>query len=440
MTEARELTLSAAAARLRSGELDAQTLLQSYLERIAQREADVKAWVRIDADEALRVARRCDREAAQGHWRGPLHGLVLGIKDIFDVQGMETRAGSDAYTPRIAASDAECVARLRAAGAIFLGKTVTTAFAMGDPGATCNPWRRQHTPGGSSSGSAAAVADRMCGAALGSQTAGSVIRPASFNGVVGFKPGYAAISVEGVIPLSWQLDHVGSLTRSVTDAWMLWQVMRSRTVRSHVDAALQVRKPEKLWRVRDFFETQADAEILTALDDCCQRLAAQGIEIVEKPLPVFARDGMLDAHRMIMASDAAAFHRPGFITAGSDRYPPRIRELIEEGLQNQAIDYSAARQQRTQLIAAMNAGLNEVDAAIMPAATGPAPAGLDYTGDRLFNILSSFCGLPVVSLPVALSRLGLPLGIQLLGAEQSEDRLLEFAACCETILPFPHRP
>jgi Asp-tRNA(Asn)/Glu-tRNA(Gln) amidotransferase A subunit family amidase len=312
---------------------------------------------------------------------------------------------------------------------------------MGDPGKTCNPWQLEHTPGGSSSGSGAAVADRMCLAALGTQTAGSVIRPASYNGIVGFKPGYDAIPVEGVIPLSWQLDHVGTLTRSADDAGLLWQIMRRHGAAASGDSvpALQSHKPARIWRIRDFFESEAEPEMLTALDDCCRKLAGEGVEIIEKGLPDFACDGMLAAHRMLMASDAAAFHRANY-ESDPQRYPPRIGELIAEGLRNRAIDYSVARQQRTWLRAAMNAALASVDAAIMPAATGPAPYGLGYTGDRLFNVLSSFCGLPVLSLPVALSQQGLPLGIQLLGPAADEDRLLAIGSWCEKTLPFVHQP
>jgi Asp-tRNA(Asn)/Glu-tRNA(Gln) amidotransferase A subunit family amidase len=244
-----------------------------------------------------------------------------------------------------------------------------------------------------------------------------------------------------VIALSWQLDHVGTLTRSVADAWLLWQIMRhcGAAADAGTIATLAPRKPAAIWRVRDFFESEADPQMLSALDDCCQKLAAEGVGIIEKRLPAFARDGMLTAHRMLMASDAAAFHRENY-EAEPGRYPPRIGELIAEGLGNRAIDYSVARQQRTQLMAAMNTALSGIDAAIMPAATGPAPPGLAYTGDRLFNVLSSFCGLPVVSLPVALSQQGLPLGMQLLGGTAGEDDLLAYGSWCEKILPFVHKP
>ncbi|HSG20503.1 MAG TPA: amidase, partial [Burkholderiaceae bacterium] len=226
MTEPRDLTLYRAAEAMRRGRLTSEALVSSCLERIESRESTVHAWAHLYADEALEEARACDKAAASHQWAGPLHGLPLGIKDIYDVRGQVTEAGTNAYPSRIAGSDADSVGRLREAGAIVLGKTVTTAFAMGDANETRNPWNPEHTPGGSSQGSGAGVADRMCLGALGTQTNGSVIRPASYNGVVGFKPGYGLISTEGVVPLAWQLDHVGSLTRSVEDASLLWHLLR----------------------------------------------------------------------------------------------------------------------------------------------------------------------------------------------------------------------
>lgn len=436
MTDPRELSITTAAAALRGAELTAEQLLQSYLERISAREAEVHAWVEIQADPALATARQCDIEAQAGRWRGPLHGIPIGAKDIFDVQGMTTRAGTEAYSPRVAECDAESVARLRAAGAIVLGKTVTTAFAMGDAGPTCNPWRLDHTPAGSSSGSGAAVADRMCAAALGSQTVGSVIRPAAYNGIVGFKPTYGGIPVGGVVPLSWQLDHVGSLTRTVADAHLLWQLMHHHA--GHPFPALQARAPQKLWRLRDYFETEAEPEMLSAFDDTCRQLAAAGVEIVEKPLPGACTD-LEDSHRAILTCDAAAYHQLNF-ESNPERYPPNIREAVSEGLNRSGIEYARALRHRRELIAQMTAELAEVDAAIMPAATGPAPAGLDFTGNRLFNTQTSFCGMPVVSLPVARSELGLPMAVQLMAGQQGESALFAIAEWCSQRIPFDHRP
>lgn len=444
MTELNALSLTAAAEQLRWGNLSAEALVNACLDRISKRDDAIHAWVRVYADDALATAQQCDKEANKALWRGPLHGLPIGIKDIFDVEQMETRAGTSAYQARTAERDAVCVERLKAAGAIILGKTETTAFAMGDPAPTRNPWHPDHTPGGSSSGSAAAVADRMCPAALGSQTVGSVIRPASYNGIVGFKPTYGCISTKGVIPLSWQLDHIGTLTRSVADAWLLWQVMRDdgpAVTPGDDDYTMPLpapQMPQRIWRVRDFFESEAHPEILRALDDACQVLAAEGVEIIERSLPASC-ERLIEAHFAIMASEAAAYHRKNYQSA-SEHYPPRIGELVQKGLELKATDYVSALHHRQALIHDMQQALGDVDAAVMPAATGPAPADLSHTGDRLFNTLSSYCGLPVVSIPVAFSEKWLPLGIQLLGGQRQDDTLLALAAWCEKLLPFAHSP
>ncbi len=215
MQEPRDLTIQDAVLQMQAGELTAVGLVESCLERIRAREATVRAWVEVYEQAALDEARRCDLEARQGRWRGPLHGIPFGIKDIIHVRGMWTRAGTPVYPAHVADEDAPVIARLRHAGAIFLGKTETTPFANNDPAITRNPWNPEHTPGGSSSGSGAAVADRMCPAALGTQTGGSLLRPAAYNGIVGFKATYGVVSNDGVIPNSWSLDHVGVHARCV---------------------------------------------------------------------------------------------------------------------------------------------------------------------------------------------------------------------------------
>lgn len=444
MTEPRDLNLYDAAVAMRRGRLTSVELVQSCLERIAERDESVLAWANLYADEALEEAQQRDMDATIHKWRGPLHGLPLGIKDIYDVKGQATEAGTDAYPSRIAAWDAVSVARLRDAGAIILGKTVTTSFAMGDAGKTRNPWNPGHTPGGSSSGSGAGVADRQCLGALGTQTNGSVIRPASFNGVVGFKPGFGEISTEGIVPLSWQLDHVGTLTRTVEDASLLWRLLRERRVldwqatRDKLPPSLLPRAPERLWRVREFFADEAEGEMTAALDAFCGQMAERGVKIVEKSLPAsFA--GIHDAHHALMASDAATVHREAF-ERDPGAYPPKIGGLIREGLEVRAVDYVAALRHRERLISQMSAALGDVDAAVFPSALGAAPEGLDSTGNPAFNTLSSIGGLPAVSLPAGLSAGGLPLGLQLLGRKDGEDALLELAGWCESVLGFDARP
>ena len=220
-----DLGVHAAADGIRRGECSAVALVEACLARVRALDPRLQAWAHVDADGALATARERDAEARAGRLRGPLHGVPLGIKDIFDVAGMPTTAGARTFAHTRPARDSGAVARLRAAGAILLGKTHTTQFAYRDPGPTCNPWNHAHTPGGSSSGSAAAVAARMVPATIGSQTVGSILRPAAYCGVVGLKGPHGLVPVDGAVPLAWSLDHAGPFARSVADAALVLSVM-----------------------------------------------------------------------------------------------------------------------------------------------------------------------------------------------------------------------
>ena len=434
-------SLTEAASMLQAGTISASELMKSCLHRINLRDSVVQAWVSIDHDAALENAEEADRaKSRSGEMVGPLSGIPIGIKDIIDVAGMPTAGGTQAYSRRIASADAACVAKLKAAGAIIMGKTVTTAFAMGDAGVTTNPWNSAYSPGGSSSGSAAAVADRMCMAAIGTQTGGSVIRPSAFNGLAGFKPAHARIDISGVIPLAWQLDHVGVLTRSVADAHLLWHILRNSGNQHPVKgngATLQPSKPQRLWRAREMFETEASSAMNNALDAHCQQLRQQGVEIIERPLPGF--EAILDNHRIIMATEAAASHTGNYKLRGS-LYPPKIKELIEEGLKNTAVDYALAQQHRKNAIAEMNHQLSDVSGLLSPATVDAAPLGLESTGDHMFNVPSSYLGLPVVTYPLTLNNNGLPLGAQIMGCSGSEKGLFESAGWCEQLSGFNQLP
>lgn len=441
------LTVVEASRQMRNAQVSARQLTQACLDQIDSREHEIRAWVHIDREGALAAADRCDAMASAGQWLGPLHGIAVGIKDIFDVAGMPTAFGSNAWPVSHPTDDSAAVSRLRRAGAVILGKTVTTAFAMGDAGPTRNPWNTDHTPGGSSSGSAAAVADAMCFAAVGTQTVGSVIRPCSFNGLAGFKPSHGAIDIAGVQPLSWRLDHVGGLTRTVSDARLIWQVLRRKSrTGERTDDWLSTdaddvsgtgktgRRPTRVWRCRQMFESLASDEMRLTLEQHCRALADAGVEIVDRPLP---EDGehILAMHQVILAAEAAAVHADAFQRYGKD-YPPNISALIVAGQSISATDYLVARQFRRQAIASFTRSLRDVDAAIMPAATGAAPAGLSFTGDRQMSAPTSFLGLPVVCFPAAIGAGGLPLGLQLMGPAGSEDQLLDFGQFCESVVGF----
>lgn len=440
MSQPNQHNLTEAAIALRKKSFSSRELVQACLDRIERREPEVKAWVQIDAQAALDRADACDQQASAGNWLGPLHGLPIGIKDIYDVSGFDTAYGSDAWPAKTPEHDAASVARLIHAGAIVIGKTVTTAFAMGDAGPTCNPWNTAHTPGGSSSGSAAAVADRMCLAALGTQTAGSVIRPCAFNGLAGIKPGHGRIDIRGVLPLSWLLDHVGALTRSLEDADLLWQVLRDdHDWRRQADydahlPALTAEQPLRLWRMRGLFDELASDDTAAMMDEHCAALLDAGIEIVERDLPEeFAN--VLEMHRIVMAAETASSHDEGYANY-SHKYPPRIKEIVEEGQKTSARDYILARRHRLKLIEVLAHSMLDVDAAIMPAAAGAAPLGLEHTGDRSFSAPSSYTGLPVVCYANRIDSNNLPLGIQLLGRPDNEDELLKVGRWCELLSGF----
>ena len=308
-------------------------LLEACLARIAARDAEIRAWVRVDEAGARAVAREREAEARAGRLRGPLHGVPVGIKDIFHVAGMTTTSGAAPAYPVAATEDAAAVARLRAAGAIILGKAHTTEFAYFEPGPTRNPWNVAHTPGGSSSGSAAAVAARMAPLALGTQTVGSVLRPAAYCGVVGFKGTHGLISTEGVVPLAWSLDHVGVFARAVADVALTAGVLAGRPL------AGPTPRPPRLALASELID-RATPETAAAVRATVERLTRAGATIEEVKLPgSFA--GVHAAGRGVLEVEASAYHEELY-RAHADAYRPRTRELIEGGLARPAVAYARA--------------------------------------------------------------------------------------------------
>jgi Asp-tRNA(Asn)/Glu-tRNA(Gln) amidotransferase A subunit family amidase len=354
--------------------------------------------------------------------RPALFGVPLGVKDIFHVEGFPTRAGSKLPVEILAGTEAESVTLLKQAGALILGKTVTTEFAYFAPGPTRNPHNTGHTPGGSSSGSAAAVSAGLCPLALGTQTVGSVIRPASFCGTVGFKPTSGRIPTGGVIPLSVTLDHIGFFTRdlagsalaaaSLCQAWQPQSVEPGRPVLGIPTGPLL---------------DKASTSTLNHFQESRIRLQTAGFEVrAVEAMPNF--DEIVSWHMDLMAAEAAAFHEEWFAEFG-DRYHPKTSALIERGHQvapNQARAYRAGRQQlRRDLEALMdNQGISLW---ISPSAVGAAPAGLDSTGDPVMNLAWTYAGLPAVNLPNGEAENGLPLGLQLVGGWNQDEKLLMWA-------------
>ena len=445
--DAFRLTLSEASRLIHENELSPSELLEFLLQRIDRLEPKLEAWVTIDRERAIATAKKYSEEAAKGRLRGPLHGIPIGIKDIYYTAGMRTTAGSKILSDFTPSYDATTVAKLKDAGAIILGKTETTEFATFDPAPTRNPWNIKHTPGGSSSGSVAAVAAGMCPAALGSQTGGSTIRPAAYCGLVGLKPTYGRISHYGVIPVSWSLDHVGIITRTVEDVALLLEVLAGYDPKDATTSTLPVlsyRKalerlsPPRLGLLKEFFYENAHEEVRKNIDEAAERLNASGAEVLETRLPK-SFSAVNAAHRTIMITEAAAYHEATFRSRMMD-YRPNLRGMIATGLLVPASTYLKAQRIRSQFIREITSVLEGFDCLLTPATTTPAPEGLSSTGDPAFNSPWSFCGFPSITVPSGLTKHGLPLGIQLVARPFEEERLLRAANWCERALGFAHEP
>jgi Asp-tRNA(Asn)/Glu-tRNA(Gln) amidotransferase A subunit family amidase len=431
-------TIHAAAADIRAGRLSPVDLLESCLERIDRFEERVRAWVLVDREGARAEAKRLTDELRRGQYRGPLHGIPIGIKDIFDVFDWPTAAGSRLWANSIARQDATVVRKLREAGAVFVGKTVTTQYASFDPPPTRNPWNLERTPGGSSSGSAAAVACGMCLGALGSQTGGSITRPASYCGVAGCKPEYGTVSCDGVLPLAHSMDHPGPIARCVRDLAILLQCLWGGSVFEGSDLLAALHGQDKcptLGRVRGLFEERAEIPVRRMMDDATQTLMERGCEVENLALPAgFAE--VIERHRIVMAVEAAQFHERRLHKHPED-YGPNITQLLEEGLACPAAEYARTKEHQRQLSLEMRMFL--VPRVILcPATTGPAP-DRGTTGDPAFNSPWSYTGLPTVSFPVGLTEDGLPLAIQLVGGQGTRTgltKLFQAAAWCEQAIGF----
>jgi aspartyl-tRNA(Asn)/glutamyl-tRNA(Gln) amidotransferase subunit A len=450
MTEPYDLSLCEAAEAIRQKRLSPAELLDSTLGRIERVEPRVLAWARICSEDARREARRLTDLQAHGTILGPLHGIPVGVKDIYYTEGVETRCGSPIMAGFVPTEDATAVVRLRRAGAIVLGKTHTTEFACLDPSPTRNPWALDHTPGGSSSGSAGAVAARMCHGALGSQTSGSIIRPAAFCGIVGLKPTFGRVSRHGVHPLAWTLDHPGPMARTVSDAAVLLDVVAGPDPKD--PATLSTPEPKHAGALDDpkaqaetarrlrvgipdrYFTEGLDPEAGRAFSAAVYGLGRLGCRVQQVRLPALFEAGM-EAHELIFSVEVAAVHIETYRTRAHE-YGPKLRALIETGLQVPGPTYVRAQQLRTVLIGAMRDLLDEVDMLATPATLGPAPEGLASTGSPVYNRPFSFIGFPSLGLPCGFTVKGLPLGLQLVGRPFDERTILSLAAAYEAEAPW----
>jgi len=427
------LTATDVARAIRDGAISSEQLVEACLARVREAEPAVQAWHFLDPEHALAQARSRDQERSEGRAVGPLHGVPIGIKDIFDTCDMPTEDGSVLHAGRTPGADAAAVAMLRSAGAVIMGKTVTTEFAAYTPGKTRNPRNAGHTPGGSSSGSAAAVAAGMAPVALGSQTNGSTIRPASFCGVFGFKPSHGVVPRSGILRLSKTLDQVGVFARSLEDV-----ALACEQIAGYHEADPDTRpraRPQLLsvleqdppfppifaW-VRTPMWDSVDADAKEAFAELTGELGGQ---IVDFELPQSAL-AALEWHRTIMEAEMAA-NLDREYEVGRERLSKPLRAQLERGRAVSALEYQRALGR----ISSLNDGFEELfercDAILTPAAPGTAPHGLESTGSPAFCTLWTLCGMPALSLPLMQGANGLPLGVQLVGRKGADARLLRTA-------------
>jgi Asp-tRNA(Asn)/Glu-tRNA(Gln) amidotransferase A subunit family amidase len=433
LTDLHALSATDAARLIREGVISSEQLVEACLARVRAVDAGVEAWAFLDPDHALAQARAADEYRLSGAPIGALHGVPVGIKDIIDTADMPTENGSVLHAGRTPSRDASVVARLRAAGAVIMGKTVTTEFACGAAGKTRNPHNPAHTPGGSSSGSAAGVAAGMMPLALGSQTGGSVIRPAAYCGVYGLKPTFGLVPRHGMSRVARSLDHVGILARGLDDlALCLEQVVGyderdpDSRPRARVPYLAVSREEPPLPPVFALVKTPRWGEVEPDAQEGFAELAAHlGAQMEE--VEVTGLGEAWDWHRTIMEVEMADSLRREW-DKGQARLSARIRGRIERGLATPGPQYLAALARVPGLVAAFTELFEQrYDAIVTPAAMGTAPVGLESTGDPLFCAIWTMCGLPAVTLPLMQGANGLPLGVQLVGPHGGDARLLRTA-------------
>ncbi|WP_108662327.1 amidase [Acuticoccus kandeliae] len=422
------------AERISAGALSARDMVEACLARIAERDGEIHAFVHLDPDYVRAQADALDRHRKAGRPIGPLHGIPVGIKDIIDTADYPTENGSPLDRGRKPKVDATLVARLRAAGAVILGKTVTTEFAFINPGPTRNPHNTAHTPGGSSQGSAAAVADGMIPLAVGTQTAGSVIRPASFCGVVGAKPTHGAVSLHGVFTTCEPFDTAGVFATTLEDAALILDALighdpaDSRTRPAPGPKLLAATRaavplPPQFAIVRGpTFADAAGPDLEGLLGEIAETLGERA-DMVDLP---DAFNSMAATHRRIMTVGFARNLAP-YLKRDAEGVSQVMRDAIAEGMATTATEYLAALDWKAGLTAGLDRLFDRYDAIITPAAPGEAPEGLSSTGNSAFNQLWTFVGAPTVTIPVAKGPNGLPIGIQVVGRPGEDGRLFRNA-------------
>lgn len=433
MDELYRLSLVDAVRRMAAGELSSETYVRGLLLRCREADASIDAWAWLEAEGAIKRARDCDARIKAGRLPGGLQGVPVGVKDIVYTRGIPTGMGSPIHAKWVPEQNAEVVDRLGTAGALVMGKTVTTEFAFMMPSRTRNPWNEDFSPGGSSSGSAAAVAAGMVPAAIGTQTNGSIIRPAAFCGVVGYKPGKGVLSTDGILPFSPTLDQPGVFARSVEDAGLLvaylahsrWTISPQISALKHAPRLVATRSP--VWHL-----ASEDQRARFARDVAGLREAGAVVDEIE--LPSSFNDAH-KVHRSIMLYEAAAASRP-LRQQYADKLSELLRKALEEGDRISVSEYERALKKQEALQRDFSRFTDDYDAVVTPPAAGEAPASRDTTGDPSFCTIWTLLGVPAIVIPTGLGSQGMPMGMQIIGNQGESNHLLATSMWCERQLPF----
>jgi aspartyl-tRNA(Asn)/glutamyl-tRNA(Gln) amidotransferase subunit A len=452
-----QLGLKDAAELIRQGDLSSYEITSAYLTRIKQLNEKINAFITINEDDVLRSARTADDELKAGHYRSKLHGIPIALKDVFETSGIKTTAGSELLAANIPTKNAYVVQQLADAGAIMLGKLNLHEWALGvtnvNPhfGAVINPWNAGHVPGGSSGGSAAAVASRLCLGSLGTDTGGSIRIPSSFCGTVGLKPTYGCVSLRGVIPLSWTLDHAGPISRTAEDAAILFETINGydsldpvstpRAPYARSDTLRPTVKKLRCLFLRNLFE-QVDEEVVKAVYAARSRLEELGAQVSEGNYPEVEDD--LKWQGIVLLSDAAAYHkdhlRDNAAEIGAD-----VLARLRMGETMSSIDVAVAHRNLVEARRSRVRMFDQADMLMLPATQSPAPprAGLDpVAAARKFTKLTAlfnFAGLPAISVPCGFTSSGLPIGMQLVAGPWKESTLLEAVLAYQSVTDWHKR-
>ncbi len=424
------MTARALVESIHHGEMSVSRVADDHLGRINQVDGQVRAFATVDADLVRAEAQALDTRLRAGA-RLPLHGVPIGVKDIIDVAGLPTIAGFEPYRGTIARTDAEIIARLRALGALMIGKTHTTQFAVGDPAPTRNPWDQTRSPAGSSAGSGAAVPAGMVPVALGSQTAGSMLRPAAFNGSVGFKPSFGWMPLDGVIPLSWSLDHLGIYTADVSDMALIYRSLKQLpTDRVTSD------RPPRIGMLTEYLD-MSEPSVAEHVRSVAATLVGAGATVIETAWPV-SFDDLFAPHQVLFSGEMAAVHSANLLRY-PDEYGVKIRAGVETGSLIPGTYLMQARRLQRRHARLVNNWMRDFDAVVFPTVTTEA-CPIAETGDRSLQVPATYLGMPAMSLPTGLGPDNLPIATQLIGRSGSEDRLLDVAEWITRQWPLIGRP